>query len=60
MQVATISAHSDAKMGQLGADALQKVGTEGVITVEGAQTMETSLEVVEGMHSTVATSRPTS
>jgi chaperonin GroEL len=49
MQVATISAHNDAKMGQLVADALEKVGAEGVITVEEAKTMETSLEVVEGM-----------
>lgn len=48
-QVATISAHGDAKMGALVADAFERVGDEGVISVEEAKTTETMLEVVEGM-----------
>jgi len=48
-QVATISAHSDSTIGNLIADAMEKVGKDGVITVEEGKTMETSLEVVEGM-----------
>jgi len=48
-QVATISAHNDSGIGQLVADAVEKVGPEGVITVEEAKTTETALEVVEGM-----------
>ena len=48
-QVATISAHNDTQIGQLVADGLEKVGDEGVITVEEAKTTETVLEVVEGM-----------
>ncbi|RME52402.1 chaperonin GroEL [Candidatus Woesearchaeota archaeon] len=48
-QVATISANNDEKMGKLIADAMEKVGNNGVITVEEAKSMETSLEVVEGM-----------
>jgi chaperonin GroEL len=48
-QVATISAHNDPNIGQLVADAMDKVGGEGVITVEESKTTETSLEVVEGM-----------
>jgi chaperonin GroEL len=48
-QVATISAHNDAKIGDLVADAMEKVGGEGVITVEESKTIETTLEVVEGM-----------
>jgi chaperonin GroEL len=48
-QVATISAHNDQKMGELVAEAVDRVGDEGVISVEEAQTTETSLEVVEGM-----------
>src|SRR5690606_17206417 len=48
-QVATISAHNDAAIGELVAEAMEKVGDEGVITVEEAKTTETSLEVVEGM-----------
>ena len=48
-QVATISAHNDAAVGELVADAMEKVGSEGVITVEESKTTETSLEVVEGM-----------
>lgn len=48
-QVATISAHNDPTVGALVADAMEKVGGEGVITVEEAKTTETSLDVVEGM-----------
>jgi len=49
MQVATISAHNDPEIGRQVADALEKVGSEGAITVEEAKGMETSIEVVEGM-----------
>ena len=48
-QVATISAHNDSTIGDLVADAMEKVGDEGVITLEEAKTTETQLEVVEGM-----------
>lgn len=48
-QVATISANGDAKIGALIAQAMEKVGRDGIITVEDAKGMETSLEVVEGM-----------
>jgi chaperonin GroEL len=48
-QVATISAHNDAKIGELVADAMEKVGGDGVITVEEAKTTETTLDVVEGL-----------
>lgn len=48
-QVGTISANSDATIGQIIADAMDKVGKEGVITVEEAKSMETTLDVVEGM-----------
>jgi chaperonin GroEL len=48
-QVATISAHSDAAIGALVAEALEKVGGEGIVTVEEAKGTETTLEVVEGM-----------
>ncbi len=48
-QVAAISAHNDATIGELVADALEKVGNEGVITVEESKTTETVLDVVEGM-----------
>jgi chaperonin GroEL len=48
-QVATMSAHNDATIGELVADAMEKVGGEGVITVEESKTTETVLEVVEGM-----------
>jgi chaperonin GroEL len=48
-QVATISAHSDASIGELVAKALERVGGEGVVTVEEAKGMETTLNVVEGM-----------
>ncbi len=48
-QVATISSNNDEVLGNLIADAMEKVGNDGVITVEEAKSMETSLEVVEGM-----------
>ena len=48
-QVGTISANGDASIGQMIAQAMQKVGNEGVITVEEAKTAETELDVVEGM-----------
>jgi chaperonin GroEL len=48
-QIATISAHNDAAIGELVADAMEKVGDEGVITVEESKTTETQLEVVEGL-----------
>ena len=48
-QVGTISANSDATIGTIIAEAMDKVGKDGVITVEEAKTLETSLEVVEGM-----------
>ncbi len=48
-QVATISANNDETMGTLIADAMAKVGNDGVITVEEAKSIETSLSVVEGM-----------
>jgi chaperonin GroEL len=48
-QVATISAHNDAQLGELVADAVARVGREGVVTVEEAKATETVLDVVEGM-----------
>jgi len=48
-QIATISAHNDPSIGELVADAYEKVGKEGVITVEESKTTESALEVVEGM-----------
>ncbi|HUT04349.1 MAG TPA: chaperonin GroEL [bacterium] len=48
-QVATISANNDRKIGELIADAMEKVGKDGVITVEEAKAMETTLDLVEGM-----------
>ena len=47
--VATISAHNNPKVGELVADAIEKIGPEGVVTVEEAKATETALEVVEGM-----------
>jgi chaperonin GroEL len=47
--VATVSANNDAVIGDLIAEAMEKVGREGVITVEEAKTIDTTLEVVEGM-----------
>jgi chaperonin GroEL len=49
LQVAVISANNDEEVGQLITDAMQKVGHNGVITVEEAKSMETTLEMVEGM-----------
>ena len=49
VQVATISAHNDPVIGELVADAMEKVGGDGVITVEESKTTETALEVLEGM-----------
>jgi chaperonin GroEL len=48
-QVATLSAHNDPSIGALVADAIEKVGSEGVISVEESKTTETTLDVVEGM-----------
>jgi chaperonin GroEL len=48
-QVGTISANGDVEIGRFIADAMKKVGNEGVITVEEAKSLETELEVVEGM-----------
>ena len=48
-QVATISAHNDPAVGALVADAIEKVGGDGVISVEESKTIETTLDVVEGM-----------
>ncbi|OGP58801.1 MAG: chaperonin GroL [Deltaproteobacteria bacterium RBG_13_49_15] len=48
-QVGTISANNDETVGKLISEAMEKVGKEGVITVEEAKSMETSLEIVEGM-----------
>lgn len=49
VQIAAISAHNDESIGELVAEAYEKVGKEGVITVEESKTTESSLEVVEGM-----------
>jgi chaperonin GroEL len=48
-QVGTVSANNDSTIGNIIAEAMKKVGKDGVITVEEAKTMETTLEVVEGM-----------
>ncbi|MFP4085557.1 MAG: chaperonin GroEL [Desulfobacteraceae bacterium] len=48
-QVGTVSANNDRTIGDIIAEAMEKVGKEGVITVEEAKSMETSLEIVEGM-----------
>ena len=48
-QVGTISANNDETIGNIIAEAMNKVGKEGVITVEEAKSIETTLEVVEGM-----------
>jgi len=48
-QVATISANGDAEVGRILAEAMEKVGNEGVITVEEAKSLETELETVDGM-----------
>jgi chaperonin GroEL len=49
VQVATVSAHNDLKMGEMVAEAVERVGDDGVVSVEEAKTTDTSLEVVEGM-----------
>lgn len=49
VQIATISAHNDEVIGKLVADAVEKVGAEGVVSLEDAKGTETALEVVEGM-----------
>ncbi|MCC6391978.1 MAG: chaperonin GroEL [Bryobacterales bacterium] len=49
VHVATVSAHNDSSIGELVAEAVDKVGPDGVITVEEAKTTETVLDVVEGM-----------
>jgi chaperonin GroEL len=48
-QVATVSAHNDAETGELVADAMEKIGDEGVITLEESKTTQTQVDVVEGM-----------
>src|SRR6476619_5381132 len=48
-QVGTISSNGDSKIGQMIAQAMQKVGNEGVITVEEAKALDTEVEIVEGM-----------
>jgi chaperonin GroEL len=48
-QIATVSAHNDSTLGDLVADAMEKVGREGVVSVEEAKGTETSLDIVEGM-----------
>jgi chaperonin GroEL len=48
-QVATISAHNDPRLGELVADAMEKVGREGVVSVEEAKGTETTVDIVEGM-----------
>ena len=48
-QIATVSAHNDSTIGELVADAMEKVGKDGVVTIEEAKTTDTALEVVEGM-----------
>jgi chaperonin GroEL len=48
-QIGTISSNGDAKIGKMIAEAMQKVGNEGVITVEEAKSLETEVEIVEGM-----------
>ena len=59
-QVGTVSANNDREIGRMIAEAMQKVGNEGVITVEEAKSLETELDVVEGMRSTAAMSVPIS
>ena len=49
VQVATISSNNDVEIGKLIAEAMEKVGSDGIITVEEAKSMKTSLEVVQGM-----------
>jgi chaperonin GroEL len=60
VHVATISAHNDARIGERVADALEKIGPEGVVTVEEAKGTETTVEIVEGMRSIAAIFLPIS
>src|SRR6516225_5711394 len=48
-QIGTVSANNDSEIGRMIAEAMQKVGNEGVITVEEAKSLETELDIVEGM-----------
>src|SRR3979411_2655463 len=57
-QVGTISANSDSQIGTIIAEAMKKVGKDGVITVEESRTMETQLEVVGGMQCDAGSSSP--
>ena len=59
-QVGSISANNDMEIGKIIADAMDKVGKDGVITVEEAKSLETTLEFVEGCSLTAVTSPPTS
>ena len=59
-QVGSISANSDESVGTIIAEAMDKVGKEGVITVEEGKSLQNELDVVEGMQFDVATCRPTS
>jgi chaperonin GroEL len=59
-QVATVSANWDTAIGNIIADAMDKVGKDGTITVEEAKSIETTLDVVEGMQFDKAISRLTS
>src|SRR6266566_2260985 len=59
-QVATVSANWDKTIGEIIADAMDKVGKDGTITVEEAKSIETTLEVVEACSSTKVICRPTS
>jgi chaperonin GroEL len=59
-QVGTVSANGDKSIGDMIAKAMDKVGKEGVITVEEAKSLETELDVVEGMQFDAAMFRPTS
>jgi chaperonin GroEL len=55
-QVGTVSANNDREIGRMIAEAMQKVGNEGVITVEEAKSLETELDIVEACSSTAAMS----
>ena len=59
-QIATISANNDPVVGKLIADAMKKVGNDGVITVEDGKSMDTTVDVVEGMQFDRVSSRLTS
>jgi chaperonin GroEL len=59
-QVGTLAANGDTKVGKMIAEAMQKVGNEGVITVEEAKALDTEVEIVEACSSTAVISRPTS